>query len=73
MIFGTLFGDSGEAFGDQGGTKNPQDGLQMPPQRFIEAPWWPKDGHGNEGRIFEEKRHLFEALGKSKIWLKHSK
>ena len=36
MIFRTLFGHSGEALGDQGETRNPQDGLGMPPKRLIE-------------------------------------
>ena len=61
MIFGPLLGDSGEALGDQGGTRNPQNHLQMPPQRLIEDPLVAKRWAGQLGQDFGRKKSYFRG------------
>ena len=61
MISGSLFGDSGEALGDKGGTRKPQDGLQMAPQRFIEDPLVAKRWAGQLGQDFGRKKSYFRG------------
>ena len=74
MISGSLFGDSGEALGDQGsGPGSPKMACRWHPRGLLRTPWWPKDGKGNQGRISEEKKHFFKAIGKTRMWLKHSR
>ena len=61
MISGSLFGDSGEALGDQGGTRKPQDGLQMAPQRLIEDPLVAKRWPRQPGQDFGRKKAYFQG------------
>ena len=42
------------------------------PRGLLRTPGWPKGGQGNQGRILEEKRHIFKALGRTKMCLKHT-
>ena len=74
MICGSIFGDSWGALEDHGRDRESSRWLADATTEAYGGPAGDqKDGLGNQGRILEEKTHIFKPFGKTQMWLKHSK
>ena len=63
MILKTVFGHSGDPLGGRGSTRNPQDGLQMPPQRLILDALVAQRWLGQPEQDFGSKKAHFPGAG----------
>ena len=62
--FWTLWGPPGRPGGAPG---TPKMACRCHPRGLFWTLWWPKDGQASQNRILDEKSHIVQALGMSKM------